>query len=146
MKTVSSPPTGAHMVLSLPVSTTSYSRHAVSTVQTSISCANNERALTDTSGGLLFIHFIFITIFLSARSQFSYISSSLPTFSSQRYSFCISRVTKNHSTSSYISRVTGNHSTSTESYLSMAVLTTYIYTSIRPKEPGDNATKVPNNS
>ena len=34
VKTVSSPPTGAHMVLSLPVSTTSYSRHAVSTVQT----------------------------------------------------------------------------------------------------------------
>ena len=113
VKTVSSPPTGAHMVLSLPVSTTSYSRHAVSIVQTSISCANNERVLTDTGGCLLFIHFIFITTFLSAWSPFSYISSSFPTFSSQLYSFCISQTMENHLTSSYVSRVTENHSSST---------------------------------
>ena len=55
---------------------------------------------------LFFIHFIPITIFLSARSLFSYLSSSILTFSSQLCSFCISRVIENHSTSSYISRVT----------------------------------------
>ena len=114
VKTVSSPPTGAHMVLSLPVSTTSYSRYVVSTVQTSINCANNGRALNDTGRSLFFIPFISITIFLSARSLFSYLSSSIPTFSSQLCSFCISQAIENHSTSSYISRVTGNHSSSTE--------------------------------
>ena len=35
-------------VLGLPVSTTSYSRHAVSTVQSSISTADNDRSLIDT--------------------------------------------------------------------------------------------------
>ena len=37
-------------VLGLPVSTTSYSRHAVSTVQSPISTADNDRSLTDTDG------------------------------------------------------------------------------------------------
>ena len=114
-------------VLGLPVSTTSYSRHAVSTVQTRSAGPTTVRALIDTGGGLLFLHFISIIILISARSPFSYISSSFPTFSSQLYSFCILRATENHSTSSYISRVTGNHPTSTESYLSMAILTIYIY-------------------
>ena len=36
--------------LVLPVSTTSYSRHAVSTVQSPISTADNERSLTDSDG------------------------------------------------------------------------------------------------
>ena len=37
-------------VLGLPVSTTSYSRHAVSTVQSPISTADNDRSLIDTDG------------------------------------------------------------------------------------------------
>ena len=125
VKTESSPPTGAHMVLSLPVSTTSYSRHAVSTVQTRSAGPTTVRALTDTGGSLFFIHSISITIFLSARSPFPYLSSSFPTFSSQLFSFCTLRVTEKHSTSTYISRVTGNDSSSTESYLSLAKLTIY---------------------
>ena len=38
------------VVLGLPVSTTSYSRHAVSTVQSPISTADNDRSLIDTDG------------------------------------------------------------------------------------------------
>jgi hypothetical protein len=38
------------VVLGLPVSTTSYSRHAVSTIQSPISTANNDRFLIDTDG------------------------------------------------------------------------------------------------
>src|SRR6185312_4104354 len=37
-------------VLGLPVSTTSYSRHAVSTTQSPISTADNDRCLTDSNG------------------------------------------------------------------------------------------------
>ena len=37
-------------VLDLPVSTTSYSRHAVSTIQSPISTADNGRSLIDTDG------------------------------------------------------------------------------------------------
>ena len=61
VKTVSSPSTGAHMVLSLPVSTTSYSRHAVSTVQTRSARPTTVRSLIDTGGGLFSIHSTSIT-------------------------------------------------------------------------------------
>ena len=37
-------------VLGLPVSTISYSRHAVSTIQSPISTADNDRSLTDSNG------------------------------------------------------------------------------------------------
>src|SRR6185312_8162925 len=37
-------------VLGLPVSTTSYSRHVVSTIQSPISTADNDRSLTDSDG------------------------------------------------------------------------------------------------
>ena len=83
-------------VLGLPVSTTSYSRHAVSTVQSPISTANNGSVLNQHRQtkhfppGLHF-HFPFILGFSS--------------------SYCWNIKT------SYILRVTGNYSTSTESYL-----------------------------
>ena len=41
-------------VLGLPVSTTSYSWHAVSTVQTRSTGPDNERSLTDTEGATFF--------------------------------------------------------------------------------------------
>ena len=96
VKTVSSPPTGAHMVLSWPVSTTSYFRHAVSTVQSSVKGPTTERSSIDTGGGLLSIHSISITQSISAWSTFflSFLNNS---FSSN---FSISNKT-------YLSRVTG---------------------------------------
>ena len=57
-------------VHSLPVSTTSYFRYVVSTVQSSISSATMVRSSIDTGGGLLSIHFISITNFISVWSPF----------------------------------------------------------------------------
>src|SRR6185312_622791 len=117
-------------------STTSYSRHVVSTVQTRSAGPDNGTGLNRHRRRLT-LHPFHIHNHIHLRPVSISLSSSI-----------LSPITlpSKKSQWSYISRVTGKHSTSTESYLSMAVLTTYIYTSIRPKEPGDNATKVPNNS
>ena len=82
-------------VIGLPISTTSYSQHAVSTVQTRSTGPDNEWSLTDTDGakhsppGLKFLSFPSYSIFHS----FEFIKTS------------------------NISWVTRNYSTSTESYL-----------------------------
>ena len=57
-------------VISLPVSTTSYFRHVVSTVQTRSTLPTTVRSSIDTGGGLLSIHSIFITKTIFARSPF----------------------------------------------------------------------------
>ena len=93
-------------VLGLPVSTTSYSRHAVSTIQSPISTADNDRSLIDTDGTktsrnpvlLPYLHILIIPV----RSQFSihYISNSKLIYWNINIS-CISRVTGNYSTSNH---------------------------------------------
>ena len=81
-------------VLGLPVSTTSYSRHAVSTIQTWSTGPDNGRSLTDTDGARQF----------PPGLQFL----SFPSYSNIPYNQIIE--------TSYISRVTENYSTSTDSY------------------------------
>ena len=91
-------------VLGLPVSTTSYSRYAVSTVQSPISTAENDRSLIDTDGTktprnpvlLSYLHILIIPV----RSQLS-----IHSISNTQLMYWNMNI-------SYISRVTGNYSTS----------------------------------
>ena len=110
-------------VLGLPVSTTSYSRHVVSTIQTRSIGLDNEWSLTDTDG--------------AKHSPPSLQFLSCPPYSNIPYT----RIIK----TSYISRVTGNYSTSTESYLAWQDYRP-TDTSIRLMEPRDCASKVTFNS
>src|SRR6185312_13169438 len=72
-------------VLGLPVSTTSYSRYAVSTIQTPISTADNDRSLIDTDGTkttrnlvlLPYLYWLYI-ITIPVRSSISISTSISP--------------------------------------------------------------------
>ena len=92
-------------ILGLPVSTTSYSRYAVSTFQSPISTADNDRSLIDTNGAKtprnpVLLPYLYIII--------------IPHLVSNFHSFHIKF--NNHVLEyeyiSYLSQVTGNYSTS----------------------------------
>ena len=89
-------------VLGLPVSTTSYFRYAVSTVQSPISTANNDRSLIDTDGAKtprnpVLLPYLYIITTSRPVSSFHVKFNNLGTVDK-----CIT----------YISRVTGNYLTS----------------------------------
>ena len=107
-------------VLGSPVSTTSYSQYAVSTIQTRSTGPDNRRSLTDTDGARQFLHGL----------QFL----SFPSYSNIPYNQIIE--------TSYISRVTGNYSTSTDSYFQHGMATDLHILVFRPTEPRDHATRV----
>ena len=101
-------------VISLPVSTTSYFRHVVSTVQTRSTMPTTVWSSIDTGGGLLSIHFISRT------------NSSPPGL---HFNFLIDSFSNHIATSNKILILASdrNHSTSTEILLSRAFLTTPAY-------------------
>ena len=91
-------------VLGLPISTTSYSRHAVSTVQSPISTADNDWSLIDIDGAKtprnpFLLPYLYTIIIPRPVSSFHH--STLHS---------ISQILKHKD--NYISRVTGNYSTS----------------------------------
>ena len=70
-------------VLCLPVSTTSYSRHAISTVQSLISTADNDRSLIDTDGAKTLrnpvqLPYLYITIIPRPVSSFHHFYICIP--------------------------------------------------------------------
>ena len=91
-------------VLGLLVSTTSYSWHAVSTTQSPISTADNDRSLTDTDGAKaphnpVLPPYLYIIIIPRPVSYFHVNFNNSGTV--DKYITYISRVTRNYSTSKY---------------------------------------------
>ena len=103
-------------VLGLPVSTTSYSRHAVSTIQSPISTADNDRSLIDSDGAKaprnpVLRPYLYI---IPARSHISISISILKYCNISRHNLCLASNWKLLDFYIfYLSRVTRSHSTST---------------------------------
>ena len=104
-------------VLGLPVSTTSYSRHAVSTIQSPISTADNDRSLIDSDGAKaprnpVLRPYLYI---IPARSHISISITILRYYNISGHNlYLASNWILLDFYISYISRVTRSHSTSTE--------------------------------